>query len=304
MSSLVVDEMSSNGKITVRSGHSRPRRIDDVASPTVRRRRLSYELRALREATGRTAEEVTDALGWSRGKLTHIERNQWKRPNPRDIQDLLNEYGVTDQAKRDALITLAKQARQRGWWAAFGDALGEGTFVGLEAEARSIRTFELAVIPGLLQTEGYARAVIRGGGFTDSDEIDRRVQARMLRKQILESEEAPLYWAIIDEAALAKIPPNDLRQQLRHLLDVQRPDLGIQILPNTVGPHAAITGGFVMMDFPEPDPSVVYIDTGADELYLEKATHLDRYEMLWRHIQAEALSVDDSRRLIEDLINS
>ncbi|WP_017624782.1 helix-turn-helix domain-containing protein [Nocardiopsis chromatogenes] len=268
-----------------------------AGSPTVRRRRLSYELRSLREAQGKTAEQVTDDLGWSRGKLTHIERNQWKRPNIRDIQDLLDVYDVSDEEKREALITLAKQARQRGWWASFGDALGAGTFVGLEAEARSIRTYEALVIPGLLQTEEYARAVIRGGGISDEDDISRRVQARMLRKQVLASADAPLYWAIIDEAALHKITP-PLAGQLHHLLDVQRPNLGVQVLPDSAGPHAALTGSFVMMDFPEPDPSVVYIDTGSDELYLEKPVHLERYEVLWRHIQASALSIDASRDLI------
>ncbi|MUL39649.1 helix-turn-helix domain-containing protein [Streptomonospora sp. PA3] len=274
-----------------------------AGSPTVRRRRLSYELRALREAAGKTATEVTDALGWSRGKLTHIEQNQWKRPSVRDIEDLLDAYGVDDDERRQALITLAKQARQRGWWVSYSDVWGGGTFIGLEAEARSMRTFEPLAIPGLLQTEAYARAIIRAGGITDEDDLSRRVQARMLRKQVLESQDAPLYWAIIDEAALLKVTP-ELAGQLQYLLDVQRPTLGVQVLPSSIGPHAAMTSGFVMMDFPEPDPSAVYVDTGSDQLFLEKPDHLERYEILWRHIQASALSVDESRRLIADRLAS
>lgn len=266
-------------------------------SPTVRRRRLSNLLRELREAKGYTAQYVTDKLGWSRGKLTHIEQNQWKRPNRRDIEDLLDIYEVTDAGRREAALALVRQARQRGWWVSYSDVWGAGTFIGLEAEARSIRTFEALAIPGLLQTEEYARAVIRSGGIADEDEIDRRVQARMIRKQVLAAPDAPLYWAIIDEAALRKVGPG-LTGQLQYLLDAQKPTVGIQVLPDASGPHAALTAPFVVLDFPEPDPSVVYVDTGSDELYLEKPPHLDRYENLWRHIQATALSVEDSRRLI------
>ncbi|MEC3893460.1 MULTISPECIES: helix-turn-helix domain-containing protein [Nocardiopsis] len=268
-------------------------------SPTVRRRRLSHLLKELREAKGFTAQHVTDTLGWSRGKLTHIEQNQWKRPNRRDIEDLLDIYEVTDTERRDAALSLVRQSRQQGWWVSYSDVWGGGTFVGLEAETRSIRTFEALAIPGLLQTEEYARTVIKSGGFTDEDEIDRRVQARMIRKQVLAGPDAPLYWAVIDEAALRKSPLG----QLEHLLDVQSPRLGVQVLPDSAGPHAALTAPFVILDFPEPDPAVVYVDTGSDELYLEKPPHLARYESLWRHIQATALSVEDSRSLIRSLID-
>ena len=176
---------------------------------------------------------------------------------------------------------------------------GSGTFVGLEAEAQSIRTFEALAIPGLLQVEEYARAVIRSGGIVD-DEVDRRVQARMIRKQVLSGPDAPLYWAVIDEAALRKSPTG----QLEYLLQVQGERLGIQVLPDSAGPHAALTAPFVILDFPESDPGVVYVDTGSDELYLEKPPHLARYEGLWRHIQATALSVEGSRDLIRSLTDS
>lgn len=269
-----------------------------MSSPTVRRRRLSYLLRELREGAGYTAQHVTDTLGWSRGKLTHIEQNQWKRPNRRDIEDLLDIYEVTDTEQREAALTLVKQSRQRGWWVGYSDVLGSGTFVGLEAEARSIRTFEALAIPGLLQTEEYAEAIIRSGGITDDDEVERRVRARMIRKQILSGPDAPLYWSVVDEAALRK----SSRGQLEYLLQVQGPRLGVQVLPDSVGPHAALTAPFVMLDFPEPDPGTVYVSTWSDELFLEKPSHLEQYESLWRHITATALSVEDSRALIRSLI--
>lgn len=297
------DEMSESSQFAVGSRYSDINEgSDDVAvSPIARRRRLSRELRALRTASGRTAQDVTNALGWSRGKLTHIENNQWKRPDVRDVEDLLDEYKITDETRREELITLAQQARKRGWWSSFTDTLGDAMFVGLEAEARSIRTFEGLAIPGLLQTEDYARAVFRAGGFVSEDEINERVQARMIRKQILTSNQAPLYWAIIDEAALRKVTP-ELKGQLQHLLDVQRSNIGIQVLPDALGPHAAISGSFLFVEFPEPDTPVVYLDTGAHEMYVEKPNKLERFETLWRHIQAAALSVEDSRHLIKGLL--
>lgn len=292
--------MTQSARFDVGSAQHRPRRSDVSGSPTVRRRRLSYLLRGLREEAGVTAQAVTKQLGWSRGKLTHIEQNQWKRPSARDIEDLLDVYEVTDDDQRSEFLALVKQARKPGWWVSYSDVLGSGTFVGLEAETRSIRTFEALAIPGLLQTEEYARAVVRSGGVTDEDELDRRVQARMLRKQVLAAPGAPLYWAIIDEAALRKSDS----EQLQHLLDVQTPRLGLQVIPDRVGPHAALTAPFVILDFPGTDPSTVYVSTWSDELYLEEPHQIEAYETLWRHVQATALSVEDSLALIRSLLDS
>ncbi|WP_017595875.1 helix-turn-helix domain-containing protein [Nocardiopsis potens] len=268
-----------------------------AGSPTVRRKRLSRKLRELREANKLTSEQATKKAGFSRGKLTRMERDEWTRPNPKDISILLDVYKVTDPAEREAYLALAKQARQRGWWVSYSDALGKGAFVGLETESSAIRSVESLLIPGLLQVEEYARAVIRGGGVTDEDEIERRVEARMLRKQILTRPDAPTFWAIIDESALRKITP-DLAGQLQYLLDVQRSNLRIQVLPDRLGIHAAMAGSFVILDFPD-DPSVVYIETPEDQLFLEDADQLRRYELLYGYAQSSALSVDDSRALIQ-----
>src|SRR5512139_508119 len=131
-------------------------------SPTLRRRRLSAELRRLREVSGLTAEEVSRRLEWSRGKLTHIERAQWRRPSPRDVRDLLEVYGVTDPERREALITLAREARERGWWSAYQDLL-KGPYVDLENEASTIRAYRALTVPGLLQTRAYAAELIAAG---------------------------------------------------------------------------------------------------------------------------------------------
>ncbi|WP_020380460.1 helix-turn-helix domain-containing protein [Nocardiopsis chromatogenes] len=273
-----------------------------AGSPTVRRKRLSRRLKELREARGMTSEEATKKAGFSRGKLTRMERDEWTRPNPKDIATLLDVYKVADEGEREAYLALAKQARQRGWWVSYSDALGKGAYVGLETEASSIRTVEALLIPGLLQTEDYARAVVRASGVTDTDEIDRRVEARMLRKQVLARPDAPTFWAIVDEAALRKVTP-DLADQLQHLLDVQRTNLRIQVLPDSMGPHAAMAGNFVVLDFPE-DPSVVYLESAEDQLFLEDPVELRQYELLYGYVQSAALSVDDSRAFIQERLNA
>lgn len=278
---------------------------DDVAggSPTVRRRRLARKLRELREATNLTSDQATKKAGFSRGKLTRMERNEWVFPDQEDIAKLLDVYEVTDPEIREAYMTLARQSRQKGWWVGYRDVLGSGAYVGLETEAGTIRTVETLLIPGLLQTESYARAVIRGHGATDEETIVRRVEARMLRKQILARPDAPKLWAIIDEAALLKVTP-DLADQLQHLLDVQRPNLRVQVLSNRLGPHAAMPGGFTILDFPD-DPSVVYLESsGLNTLFLEEDDDIKQHELLYDYAQSAALSVDDSCEFIQGVLNS
>src|SRR5699024_4227581 len=241
--------MSDSQQSVIRSKDTDLRGDDTVAgSPTVRRRRLARKLRELREAAGLTSEAATQKAGFSRGKLTRMERNEWVLPAPGDIEKLLDVYGIDDPVERGAYITLAEQARLKGWWVGYQDVLGKGAYVGLEMEAASIRTVETLLIPGLLQTESYARAVIRGHG-------------------------------IIDEAALRKITP-ELSDQLQYLIDVQRPNLRVQVLPNRLGPHAVMPGGFTILNFPE-DPSCVYLESsGLNTLFLEEREDIRQHELL------------------------
>ncbi|MFE9246429.1 helix-turn-helix domain-containing protein [Nocardiopsis sp. NPDC006938] len=277
---------------------------DTVASsPTVRRRRLARKLRELREAAKLTSDAATKQAGFSRGKLTRMERNEWVLPAPGDIEKLLDVYKVTDPVERGAYITLAEQSRLKGWWVGYQDVLGKGAYVGLEMEANSIRTVETLLIPGLLQTEAYARAVIRGHGITDEDAVSRSVEARMIRKQILARPDAPKLWAVIDESALRKVTP-DLADQLQYLIDVQKPTLRIQVLPNKIGPHAVMPGGFTILDFPE-DPSCVYLESsGLNTLFLEEDEDIRQHELMYDYAQASALSVDDSIAFIKEVLES
>ncbi|GHD24956.1 transcriptional regulator [Nocardiopsis kunsanensis] len=280
-----------------------------MASPTLRRRRLSRLLRELREESGWTATKVAKEAkersgkprGWSASKLTRLEGAEWKRVNSDDVLILLDIYGITDSADRDSYVTLAKEANQQGWWATFGDALGSGQFVGLESEASSIRSYESMSIPGLLQTPEYARVVIAGSGLvTDGTELTQRVDARMFRKNVFSKSNPVTFWTVLDEAALLRITP-DLAGQLEYLLEMgDRPNIGIQVLPISKGPHAAMNGNFVIMEFPPPDPPVVYLEAMSEEIYLEKPEEITRYQHVYDYVQAEALSVAESRQLIRD----
>ncbi|WP_304452939.1 helix-turn-helix transcriptional regulator [Nocardiopsis sp. YSL2] len=282
-----------------------------MSSPTLRRKRLARQLRQLREERRLNAEDVAAEAkrrsgkprGWSLSKLIRMEKANWKRLNLDDLAVLLDIYEITDTQERLDLITLAREGNQRGWWASFGDALGTGQFVGLESEASRIRTYQCMTIPGLLQTPEYARAMISTRGMVDETELNLRVQARMFRKSIFNTAPIPTLWAIIDEAALARIPP-DLHGQLEYLIEASlQPNIGIQVLPLSYGLHAAMTGQMVLLEFPAPDPPVVYIEVLSEELYLEKPQQVTHYQHLYDHVQAAALPVDQSRDYIRGLLN-
>ncbi|MER5645523.1 helix-turn-helix transcriptional regulator [Streptosporangium sp. NPDC002524] len=276
-------------------------------SPTVRRRRLSAALRRAREEANLTADAAAKLLRWPASKVTRIERNEWRRPTVSDVTDLLDIYGVTDGAVRLAMTTLARQARERGWWEGEMKAELGGSLVEFETEASRIRTFQALLVPGLLQTADYARAVFRGGMVLDETMVERRVQARLARQRILERDQPPVFWAVIDEAALAKHVggPATMREQLRHLIEMAaRPNIGIQVLPNVVGAHAAMTGSFVILAYATPDDSeLVYIETGASgDLYIESPEEIERYTLKYDHVRASALSADASVSYLADLV--
>ena len=197
-----------------------------ASSPTLRRRRLSAELRALREVKGMTSVEATKRLDWSSGRLTRMERGEWVRPNPRDIRDLLDLYEVNDERKREYLLTLAREGRQRGWWHPYREMLSErySTYIGLEADAASVLTFEPLMIPGLLQTADYARGLLAGGPSEHgTDEIEKRVEIRLERQKLLTRDDDPLrLWAVMDEAVLRRSMggPDVARGQLGHLVEL------------------------------------------------------------------------------------
>ncbi|MFD8498709.1 helix-turn-helix domain-containing protein [Amycolatopsis sp. NPDC059657] len=270
--------------------------------PTVRRRRLASELRRLREAAELTIDEVGDKLECSASKVSRIETGH-VGVTPRDARDMLELYGISGD-EQEALVQLSREARKRGWWHAYNEVF-TGTFVGLEADASSLRAFQALLVPGLLQTERYARAVIRAmRPDADEVEIKRRVAARMARQELLTDPAPPEYWAVIDEAVLHRTVggPEVMAEQLYRMVSVAKmPHVTIQVVPFGAGAHPGMEGPFLILGFPEQaDPDVVYVDSTSTGLYLEMPPDVRRYSLMFDHLRAAALKPDDSLHQISE----
>lgn len=276
--------------------------------PTVRLRRLAGELRALRAAAGLTREEVAEQANINAATLYRIETAR-VRPQKRTLLAILDKYGITDEQRRTDLVELSKQATQLGWLQAYESELPEEytTYISFEAEARSVRNYESLFVPGLLQTEGYARAVATASlPYADDQEVQRRVETRLKRQQSLTKDNPLRLWAIVDEAVLHREVGGRavMDEQLRHLLDVTtQPNLTFQVLPWKVGAHPGMHGAFAVMDFPDPaDPELVYIENMAGALYLEKEADVRRYAEMFDQLRAAALNAANSRDLLAGLV--
>jgi len=272
-------------------------------NPTLRARRLALELMRRREASGLSREEAARQLEWSTSTIFRIETGR-SRPQPGNVRVLLDLYGVTG-AERDGLIQLAREARQPGWWHSFRDVLPNPyeVYIGLEGGAATIRSFEPVAVPGLLQTADYARSTIKGGPRElENDEIERRVEVRLARQQILTRDDRPRLWVVIDEAVIRRVVggPDVMRDQLRHLADAaEQGKTTIQVVPYRAGAHAGTSGPFVILDFPEAtDRSMVYVETLAGDIYFEQAPDVERYTIAFERLLAAALHPDDSVQLI------
>lgn len=271
-------------------------------SPTVRHRRLTQMLRRLREDAGMTRAEAASHMEWDPSKISRFEGGTWKRIAAHDLRGLLAVYGVTDMQTQDEYVQLAKDAGRRGWWTQYADLVGN--YVGFEDEATFIQVFEPQRIPGLLQTQDYARALFEGNPTVRPDEVERRVSVREERKKLLASENPPELWAIVDEQAIRRpVGGQDvMRDQLTHLANqASHHHVTLQILPIAAGAHPGMDGSFVMLSFPHPtDDPVVYVESATDGLYLEDKATIDGYDMMFNHMRAMALSHANSVRLIRE----
>ncbi|MFE9097242.1 helix-turn-helix domain-containing protein [Streptomyces sp. NPDC007264] len=273
-------------------------------NPTVRRRRLGQELRRLRELKGMTAEEVAERLLVSQSKISRLENGR-RSISQRDVRDLCGVYEVEDQRVVDSLMEMARDSRQQGWWHAFGD-IPYSVYIGLETDAESLRVYEPQIITGLLQTRAYAEALIQGAlPETSPADIDKRVQVRMRRQERIAAEHNPLrLWAVLDEAALRRVVGSNLvmREQLEHLTEMsQLPHVTVQVLPFEVGAHPGLNGQYAILEFADAaDSSVVYLEGVTSDLYLEKAHDVQKYSVMYEHLRAQALNVDQSRKFIAD----
>jgi transcriptional regulator with XRE-family HTH domain len=276
-------------------------------TPTVRLRRLAAELRSLRAASGLTRETIVERTGINAATLYRIEHGR-VRPQTRTLRTLLDLYGV-DQEQQAELVALLRDARQRGWLHAYQSELPEHytTYIGFEGEAHSVWNYESLFVPGLLQTEDYARAVIRGGLPNASrDEVERRVEVRMERQALLHNENPLNLWSIVDEAALRRQVggPEVMQAQFQYLIEVSElPHVTFQVIPFDAGAHPGMPGSFILLQFGDAAiPDVIYVDTMAGELFLEEVADVRRYKLVFEHLRAVAASPEASLSLVTSSI--
>jgi transcriptional regulator with XRE-family HTH domain len=279
--------------------------------PTVLRIVLGSQLRRLREARGITCEEAGEAIRASHSKISRMElgRVRFRR---RDVADLLALYGVADAAESAAMLGLAERANEPGWWHSYTDILPGWfeVYIGLEEAASRIRCYEVQFVPGLLQTEDYARAVtLLGHPDAPGHEVERRVGLRMRRQSLLTQEDPPHFWAVVDEAALRR-PLGGvevMRRQLRHLIELtELPNVTLQVVPFDLGGHAAAGGPFSILRFAERDlPDVVYLEQLTSALYLDKRDEVDHYLAVMERLCIDAEPAthirDTLNRLLQQL---
>ncbi|GAA2560341.1 helix-turn-helix transcriptional regulator [Winogradskya consettensis] len=272
--------------------------------PTVRRLQLGARLRSLRLAAGISRDQAGYEIRGSESKISRMElgRVAFKE---RDVIDLLKLYGVTDDGEHERLLALAREANSPGWWHSYGDVLTTWfqNYLDLEQAAELIRTYEIQFVPGLLQTDAYARAVIMlGHGTASAEEIDRRADLRMARKQLLTQEQSPRLWAVIDEAVLRRpIGGREvLREQIRYLIDVStQRNVRLQVIPFQSGGHAAAGGAFSILRFSHQHlPDVVYIEHLTSGLYLDKREDVDHYAAAMGRLVIEAEQPDRTQELL------
>ena len=273
--------------------------------PTVRLRRLGMELRVLREAAGLNSQQAADELGCSQSKISRVETG--KSPvSVRDVRDLLGLYAVTDEEQRERLLGLARDSRQRGWWAEFGSWLPSGfdTYAGMEAATASVRAYQAQLVHGLLQTEDYARALLRALRVEDTREsVEKLVEFRMARQAQLTRAENPLrLWVIFEEEVLKRPVggPAVMQAQLQRILEAaEEPTITIQVLPTARGAHAGLDGSFSVFEFPDPgDPDVAYVGGPIGTVFVEKIEDVRRFATRFDHLRAAALDIGESADLI------
>jgi transcriptional regulator with XRE-family HTH domain len=276
-------------------------------SPTALRILLGTQLRRLREAKRISLGDAGSVIRASHSKMSRLETGRVGFKD-RDLTDLLTLYGVIDEQDREALRALARRASAPGWWHDYSDILPSWfeAYVGLEEAAAQIRAYEVQFVPGLLQTEDYARAVtLLGHPDAPAPEIERRVRLRMARQVVLTRPDPPNLWAVLDEAVLRRPAgsPDVMRGQLEHLLKMARqPNVTIQIIPFQVGVHAAAGGAFSILRFAEPNlPDLVYLEQLSSALYLDKPEIVDVYMLVMERVCIEAATPAASVSAIEEI---
>lgn len=295
---------SSSAAIPSAAGHEEV----DVSSGPVARRQLSAQMKAKRLDAGMTIEQAADELEWSSTKVSNLETGRSKHPAVSDVRLLLDVYRVTDDREREALLDLTRQSRKRGWWSRYDDVL-TGAYTALEAGATSLRLWEPQFVPGLLQLPEYAATVAQATLIRDPDAVERVVEARVQRQQLLTRTDAPEVWAIIDVHALELLAATDTslhRRQVEHLANLAEDSnsVTIQLLEaSTVGLHPGMGGPFAILEYGDPGSTMVFLETDTDGLYLDKKPEIDRYRRIFDRLVSKSMDPDNVPAFLRSLIN-
>jgi hypothetical protein len=277
--------------------------VQPGGGPTVRRMLIGAQLRRLRSEKGLSREQAGEAIRASEWKIHRLENGQVSFKE-RDIVDLLRLYGVTDPDDVAALVAVAREANEPGWWQRYSDVLPQWfrAYIDLESAATLIRTYEGQFVPGLLQTEDYMRAVIGGALEESPEEAERRVALRVARQTLLTYTDAPMLWAVVDEAALRRPVggPKVMRAQLERLIEAAKlPNVTLQVLPFNAGAHPAMVGAFSVLRFTEQElPDIVYLEHLTNAVYLDKREDVDNYLHVMETICVHSKPPDETAEVL------
>jgi len=273
--------------------------LPEVRSPTVRRRELGARLRALRTEKNLTVEQVAATVLCSASKVSRMETGHGVA-TPRDIRDLCDLYGVTDQAERERMLQLAREGRQQGWWQPYD--LDFDTYVGLEAAAIGLKYYQSTIVPGLLQTADYARAMLEVSiPKLAPERMNELLEVKMTRQRILSREQPLRLWAVIDEAALHRVVggPAVMAEQLQRIAEVtSNPNVTMQVIPYEAGAHPAMDSTFNILEFADSVPDVVYVEGLVGWIYLDRPAEIDKYQQVFDNLCHLALSSKESIDLV------
>jgi transcriptional regulator with XRE-family HTH domain len=276
--------------------------VPEVRSPTVRRRQLGGILRSLRQTRGMTVEQVADALLCSPSKVSRMETGS-RGATLRDVRDLCDLYEVTDKAERERLSQLATEGKQQGWWQPYD--LDFATYVGLEADATTLTEFSCTIIPGLLQTPAYIRAMHKTAVPIPAPErIEEYVEVRLTRQRLLTRDPPLRLVAVLDEAMLHRVVggPAVMEEQLERLIAAARmPNITIRVIANAAGAHPAMESNFSILELSNSAPSVVYVEGLVGRIYLERSQDITRYREVFERLLDFTLNTDQSIELMSDI---
>jgi transcriptional regulator with XRE-family HTH domain len=272
-------------------------------NPTVRQKRLGAELRRLREAVGLSGDQAGEILECGKGKISRVESGL-SGIRPVELRVLLKAYGLSDRALIDALVDMAKEGNRRGWWNRYGNVLPPGfaDVAHLEAKATSIHAWQTVLVPGLLQTPDYMRAIFRHGRVAASEEdIARQVEARAGRQDVLSQERAPEYWAVLYEPVLKACIGNAsvMQGQLKHLATMAESGrVTLQVMPYGAGAHQGLDGPFLIFGTPVLSMDVVLLDNVASPVYVEDDDGVQAFQSVFDTLRATALGPEPSLTMI------